>query len=258
MGTLLGLGLRVAVAAWRHRWPAMAVAWLVCGVGWGWVAAIPDQYEASARLYVDADAVLTPLLKGIAIDSALGSQLDVLQRTLLSRPNLAHLVSATDLDLAVTGPADLEALEVRLASDIRIVPTTRNLFTISYRNHSPKLAFDVVQAILTTFIESKTGNNRSEMENAQAFLAQHERDWLDEIARSAPGLQAEYVNLNRDYDVLRRNYEELLGRRESMRIATAARSSIHRWCRTMSSLRAAGCCCQVCWGPGLPPASGSR
>ena len=32
----------------------------------------------------------------------------------------------------------------------------------------------------------------------------------------------EYTNLNRDYDVLRKNHEELLGRRESMRIASAA------------------------------------
>ena len=52
--------------------------------------------------------------------------------------------------------------------------------------------------------------------------AVRERDRLEEIARGAPGLQAEFTNLNRDYDVLRRNYEELLGRREAMRIAVAA------------------------------------
>ena len=33
---------------------------------------------------------------------------------------------------------------------------------------------------------------------------------------------AEFTNVNRDYDVLRRNYEEMLARRESMRIAVAA------------------------------------
>jgi uncharacterized protein involved in exopolysaccharide biosynthesis len=52
--------------------------------------------------------------------------------------------------------------------------------------------------------------------------ATRERNRLEEIARGAPGLQAEFMNLNRDYDVLRKNYEELLSRRESMRIAAAA------------------------------------
>ena len=172
MGTLLIIVRRLLVAAWRYRWSAVAVSWLVCGAGWAGVYMIPNQYEASARLYVDADAVLTPLLRGISIDSSLSSQLDVLQRTLLSRPNLEKLVSNTDLDLTITGPADLESLVAGLGTTIKITPQTRNLFTIAYRNQSPKLAFDVVQTILTTFIESKTGNNRSEMENAQAFLQQ--------------------------------------------------------------------------------------
>ena len=35
-------------------------------------------------------------------------------------------------------------------------------------------------------------------------------------------MQAQSVNLNRDYEVLRKNYDELLTRRESMRLANAA------------------------------------
>ena len=49
-----------------------------------------------------------------------------------------------------------------------------------------------------------------------------DRDKLEGIARGVPGLMAEYADLNRDYDVLRKNHEELLGRREEMRIASAA------------------------------------
>jgi uncharacterized protein involved in exopolysaccharide biosynthesis len=49
-----------------------------------------------------------------------------------------------------------------------------------------------------------------------------ERDRLQDIARGAPGLQAEYLNLNRDYDVIRKNYDDLSARRESMKISTAA------------------------------------
>jgi uncharacterized protein involved in exopolysaccharide biosynthesis len=198
MSTLLVLARRLLKAAWRYRWLAVAVSWVICGVGWAYVYTIPNSYEASARLYVDADAILTPLLRGLAVDNGLGQQLDVLQRTLLSRPNLEKLVSNTDLDLTVTGPADLEALVNGLSNQIKINPQTRNLFTITYRNNNPKLAFDVVQTILTTFIESKTGNNRSEMENAGLFLQQQIGDYerkLREAEKKRAEFRAKYLDL---------------------------------------------------------------
>ena len=189
---------RYLAAAWRYRWATVACAWAVCGIGWVGSTFVPNQYEASARLYVDADAVLTPLLKGLAVDNQVTSQLDVLQRTLLSRPNLEKLVSNTDLDLLIASPSDLEALVLALGNQIRIIPQTRNLFTISYRNPSPKLSFDVVQTILTTFIESKTGNNRSEMQNAMLFieqqLAQYERQLRDAEKRRAE-FRTKYLDL---------------------------------------------------------------
>jgi uncharacterized protein involved in exopolysaccharide biosynthesis len=52
--------------------------------------------------------------------------------------------------------------------------------------------------------------------------AQRERDRLSTIAHGEPNLEARYLNLNRDYDVLRKDYDELLQRREGMRIAAAA------------------------------------
>ena len=41
-------------------------------------------------------------------------------------------------------------------------------------------------------------------------------------SREQPGLIAEYQNMDRDYNVLRRNYEDLLGRLQSANIAQAA------------------------------------
>jgi hypothetical protein len=48
------------------------------------------------------------------------------------------------------------------------------------------------------------------------------RDKLEKIQREQPGLLAEYQNMDRDYSVLRKNYEELLGRLQSANIAQAA------------------------------------
>ena len=95
------------------------IAWLICGVGWVGVYLVPNQFESSARLYVDADAILTPLLRGLAADSAPTSQLEMLQRTLLSRPNLEKLISKTDLDLSAAGPSDRERLLQSLAQQFR-------------------------------------------------------------------------------------------------------------------------------------------
>jgi polysaccharide chain length determinant protein (PEP-CTERM system associated) len=178
-------------AAWRRRWMGMIVAWLVCGLGWVVVYTIPNQFESTARLFVDADAVLTPLLRGLAADSAPTTQLEILQRTLLSRPNLEKLISKTDLDLTLNSPSDRERLLTRLASDIKVVPQTKNLFTITYRDKSPKLAHDVVQTLLTIFVESATGGSRSDMENARRFLERQIQSYEQQL-RGAEKRRADF------------------------------------------------------------------
>ena len=189
---------RQLTSAWHYRWQAVLFTWLVCALGWAGVFAIPNMYESSARMYVDADAVLTPLLRGLAVDTTNAGQVDMLQRTLLSRPNLDKLISKTDLELELTNLADREQLIDRLATEIRIAPQTRNLFTITYRNKSPRLAYDVVRTMLATFVESKTGTNRSEMETANKFLndqiASYERQLRDAERRRAD-FKARYVDL---------------------------------------------------------------
>ncbi|WP_428486049.1 XrtA system polysaccharide chain length determinant [Rhodopila sp.] len=178
-------------AAWRRRWLGVVIAWLICGIGWVGVYMIPNQYESGARLFVDADAVLTPLLRGIAADSAPTTQLEILQRTLLSRPNLEKLVSKTGLDLTLNSPSDRERLLTRLAAQIKVTPQTKNLFTIYYRDKSPKLARDVVQTLLTIFIENATGGSRLDMENARHFLERQIQSYEQQL-RAAEKRRADF------------------------------------------------------------------
>ena len=178
-------------AAWRRRWMGMLVAWLVCGIGWAGIYAIPSQFESSARLFVDADAVLTPLLRGLAADSAPTTQLEILQKTLLSRPNLEKLVSKTDLDLTLNSASDRERLLARLALDIKVNPQTKNLFTITYRDKSARMAHDVVQALLTIFVESATGGSRTDMDNARRFLEREIQSYEQQL-RAAEKRRADF------------------------------------------------------------------
>jgi polysaccharide chain length determinant protein (PEP-CTERM system associated) len=178
-------------AAWRRRWMGVMIAWLVCSVGWIGVYMIPNQFESAARLFVDADAVLTPLLRGLAADSAPTTQLEILQRTLLSRPNLEKLVSKTDLDVTLNSPTDRERLLTRLSVEIKVIPQTKNLFTITYRDKNARLARDVVQTLLTIFIESATGGSRSDMENARRFLERQIQSFEQQL-RAAEKRRADF------------------------------------------------------------------
>ena len=47
--------------AWRFRWIALAVAWGVCAVGWIVVFAMPDVFQASARVFVDTRPLLSQM-----------------------------------------------------------------------------------------------------------------------------------------------------------------------------------------------------
>ena len=168
-------------AMWRHRWLAVGTAWLVCTAGWIGAAFIPTKYESTARVYLNADPLLTPLLRGLAADTDPGRHLDFMQRTLLSRPNLEQLIRLTDLDTWIRTPAEKEALFKRLASDISVSPITLNLLALSYRDSDPILAKNIVQALLTIFAEKMAGSSRAEMDSAQRFLDDEIASYRDQL-----------------------------------------------------------------------------
>ena len=174
-GVLYEQALSYARRLWRYKWLSIGLAWLICAIGWPIVALIPPKYESSARVYVNADQLLTPLLRGIAVDDNTLRQVEFLQRTLLSRPNLEQVIHLSDLDISSrtkNSANDREELLRRLALDVSIKPQTANLVTITYRDQDPVVAKNIVQALLTVFAENSTGGNRKEMENAKRFLDQ--------------------------------------------------------------------------------------
>lgn len=169
--------LRYIRAIWRRRWHAIAVAWLVCGVGWATVASLPDQYESTARVYVDLDSMLGPAMSGIAIETNMLDQIDFMRRTLLSRPNLARIILMTDLDLTVKNDEEKQSLIEALKRRIQITQEGRNLFEIKFDDPDPGLAKRVVQAVVQLFVESNLGASRTDMDSTQRFLEAQIRDY---------------------------------------------------------------------------------
>ena len=171
----------IVQAMWRHRWLAVGTAWLVCTAGWVASAFVPTKYESTARVYLNADPLLTPLLRGLAADTDPGCHLDFMQRTLLSRPNLEQLIRLTDLDTGIQTPAEKEALFKHLATDISVTPITLNLLALSYRDSDPVMAKNIVQSLLTIFAERMAGSSRADMDSAQRFLDGEIASYRDQL-----------------------------------------------------------------------------
>ncbi len=179
---------------WRHKWLSIALAWPICVVGWAVIALLPPKYESSTRVYVNADQLLTPILSGVAVNDDPTRQVEYLQHTLISRPNLEQVIRLSNLDLSAgsqASAADREKILQGLVREVALKPQTENLIAITYRNPDPVVAKNVVSALLTVFSENTTGVNRDEMQNAKRFLSQEIQEYEDQL-RAAEKRRAEF------------------------------------------------------------------
>jgi polysaccharide chain length determinant protein (PEP-CTERM system associated) len=156
---------------WHRRWIGLAAAWIVAIAGVAVVYRIPERFEASARVYVDTESLLRPLLAGLAIQPNLDQQVALMSRTLISRPNVERLVRMSDLDLKLRSNAEREELVDSVARAIRLDGNVQNnLYVISYRDTNPEQAKKVVQSLLSIFVESSLGDKRQDTQTAVKFV----------------------------------------------------------------------------------------
>lgn len=158
---------------WIKRRYIMIATWVICPIGWSITAVLNDVYESESRVYADTQSILRPLLKGITVENNPDVQIQLMVKTLLSRPNLERITRMTDLDVQANTPKEYEELIDELKEEISIKKTggrRENIFTISYKNKDPEMARNVVQSALTVFIENTLGENRSDSDAAQRFL----------------------------------------------------------------------------------------
>ena len=177
-------------AAWNHRRLGMLFAWLIGAIAAGVILRIPDKYEASARIFVDTQSILKPLMSGLAIQPNIDQQVMMLSRTLISRPNMEKLIRMSDADLNVKSKADQEALIERLTKTLEIKNTNRdNLYTISYRDTDPAKAQRIVQSLLSIFVESSLGDKRQDSDSARKFIEEQIRTYEKKLEEAESRLK---------------------------------------------------------------------
>ncbi len=156
---------------WLRRRYIVITAWLVCPIGWILVFNMPPTFEANAKIYVETRSVLDPVLQGLTIRDNPEREIQLMARTLLSRPNLEKIARATDLDISASDSQSYENLINSLQNKIKLSAAGReNIYVISYTNSSPQLAKRLVQETLNIFVESRVGNAVADKRKASEFI----------------------------------------------------------------------------------------
>ncbi len=171
MDELLHQVLTALRGMWRRRWIGLAVAWAVAVIGAVVVLRIPDRYEATARVFVDTQTVLKPLMSGLAVQPNIDEQISMLARTLIARPNIEKIMRSADLDVTTTTQLQKDRMVDDLTSRIKFTGVGReNIYSISYQDVDADRAKRVVQDLLSLFVESGVGNKRRDNEAARRFI----------------------------------------------------------------------------------------
>jgi polysaccharide chain length determinant protein (PEP-CTERM system associated) len=171
MQELISQVLSTLRGMWKHRWLGVAAAWATGLAGAALVLNMPNRYEASARIQVDTESILKPLLAGLAVQPNVEQQVTMLSRTLISRPNVEKLVRLADLDGKSGSKAEYDAMIDQLMTSLRISGTgADNLYLLSFRDTDPERAKRAVQSLVSIFVESGLGASKKDAESARAFI----------------------------------------------------------------------------------------
>ena len=158
---------------WRRRWVGLLVAWIVGVVGIVGLLRVPDRYEATARVFVDTKSVLKPLMRDLAVEPDIDQTINMLARTMITRPNIELLIGKSLLALGPMSPLERERTIDSLLRDIKLSGSGRdNVFSFSYRDTDPVRARLVVEKLVALFVESDLGAKARDTESARSFIDQ--------------------------------------------------------------------------------------
>lgn len=182
---------------WIKKRYIIISSWLICPIGFIYVADMPDTYSSSAKVFVDTRSVLKPLLRGLTIQTSPSQEVSMMAKTLLSRSNVEKIARASDLDIATTTDEQFSALVTRLSKQIKLSSTGRdNIYNIAFNDRKPLIAQRVVQETLDLFVEGSLGSNRKGSDTAEQFI----NDQIAEYESRLEEAEQRLANFKRQYN----------------------------------------------------------
>jgi polysaccharide chain length determinant protein (PEP-CTERM system associated) len=189
-------------SSWRFRWVGLTAAFFVAVIGWSLVFALPDRYEADARVFVDTRTALKPALQGLTTDQNVDAQINYVRQSLLEGPQLEQIAKDTGvLEASVTDERARAKILDTLSNRITLTvinagnqgderSTAGTIYSFHYTDPTRDRALRVVKTLLSTFVEQTLGGKREGSELAQKFLQTQIKDYEQRLSTAEDRLAA--------------------------------------------------------------------
>lgn len=175
----------MARSVWNRRWLVIGVssvmALLLCSA----VSFVPNRYQASARVYVDTQTVLKPLMAGLAYQPDIEQQVRMLANTLISRPNVERILETHDFGWEISGSTARQKLVNELMEKVKVEGGgSSNLYVVTFRDTNPDRARRLVEAIVDLFMHSSSGEKKRDSQDASRFIADQIKDYESKLVEA--------------------------------------------------------------------------
>ncbi len=234
--------LAEARGMWRFRWLGLTLAFILALAGTVYVYSLPDEYRADARISLDTQSMLDPLLEGLAVRPNVDRHVEMITRTLLSQANLERIARETDLMLEANTEGEQKRLLQRLRREISISESGGDdIFKIHYSHKDAGQAYEVVNATLDIMMEQAIGSTQQDSSRARSFLKGKVEEYEKRLEQAEKKL-AEFKRRNSGllpsqeggyYQRLNRTKEELSNLKEELTTLQSRRRTLQNELQAM-------------------------
>ena len=182
---------------------------------------LPRSYEASATVSVEKN-YLNVLMQDIAVASSIQDEVQALNVVIVSRGMLLKVLTELEVDLKSKSEAEIEKLVKRFQKRTvikiemnRSSNRTMEMFTVSYRDGSPRFARDYVNTLINRYIVDSLSTKRQDAVGANRFVM----DQMERYKARIDRIEAEIASRPKEQGIqllparltaLQKKYDELL------------------------------------------------
>jgi uncharacterized protein involved in exopolysaccharide biosynthesis len=146
-------------------------------------------YQSQSIILVKEEKLINPLIKGLAVSTAVRVRMRTLREEILSWPRLMELAEKLGLDKRTKNRIGYERLIESLRKRIRVSLAGNNLIRIAFQDKNPKMAQKVTTTITDIIIEKSLQSQSEDADTAINFIKEQLNTYKKKLETSEDRLR---------------------------------------------------------------------